>query len=257
MLILCIVVLFLLWNSYKQCVSHQSLWKHCTIDLQRVPFLIILSLLQNYGHMISTLVLHGSASACDRERLFYMIHKYCPNLQYLNSFGVPYLISVNDKVTSFSLTFPSCVSDYITLNNLNERYVMYSPTDCIVQSMEIHNQDLHLFSRSIWQFEIENNVEKGFTTSFQCFVNDVPVGSFTLEDSSVASIYTINLLFPVPEHALSKKYHNLTLSIRCKNQLPFGAGYVVISGIGRVTFLRADNTCKIDPIAPAFVAPSF
>lgn len=207
--------------------------------------------------MISTLVLHGSTSDCDRERLFYVIHKYCPNLQNLNSFGVPYLISVNDKLTSFSLTFPSCVSDYLTLNVLNEKHMMYSPTDCIVQSMEIHNQDLHLFTKSIWQFEIENNVERGFSTSFQCFVNDVPVGAFSLEDGSIASLYSINLLFPIPAIALSRKYHNLTLSIRCVSQLPFGAGYVIISGIGRVTFLRDDNVCKMDPVVPAFVSPSF
>lgn len=243
--------------SYNKCVSHYSNWNHCFIHLQQVSFPILVSLFQKYGALVSTLEIRGSASLCDRERLFYAIKKYCVNLEVLDAFGVPYVIALSSKISSFSISFPSCVSDYSSSNALNERFSMYSDRDSISQSMEIHNQDLSAFKHSIWQVAIENHILNGYSGSFQCCINGHPCGSFSLMDSTVTEQYKINLLFPIPEDSLSLEYCKLTLSICCTSSLPFGAGYVTISKVGRVTFIKDLNSVmNVKTDVPPFVNPS-
>lgn len=243
--------------SYNQCVSHYSNWNHCVIHLQQLSFPILVSLFQRYGVLVSTLEIRGSASLCDRERLFYVIKKYCVNLEVLDAFSVPYLIVSSSKISSFSISFPSCVSDYSSSNALNERFTMYSDSDSIAQSMEIHNQDLSVFTQSIWQVAIDNHIESGYSISFQCSINNHPCGSFSLMDSTVAEQYKLNLLFPIPEDSLSLEYCKLTLSICCTSSLPFGAGYVTVSKVGRVTFIKdLKSAVNVKADVPSFVNPS-
>lgn len=219
---------------------------------------IIISLFKRFGPFISVLELRGFASAALRECLYHVIHTYCVHLKALNTFHVPYLISVTAETTSFAISFPSCVSDYCTLNALNSRNMMYSPNDSIVQSMELHQQDVSSFHSTIWQFTIRSNLHKGYSVSFQCSVNDFVVGTFSIEEHAGVDFYHINMLFEIPPEALSNTFRNLTLSLRCTSKLPFGAGFVTVTSIGRVYFVKNLNTASlVESTVPPFVDPSF
>lgn len=239
-------------------VSSKYNWESCTIDFSHISFRRAFLLFREYGTLISTLRLRGPVSACTLESLFYVVTKYCPHVCYVDSFSLPYLIPVTDGVFAFSLSFPSTLSVFLTKSIANERNVVYSAGDCIVQCMDLHGHALEGFTQSIWQFEIENGLQTGYSVTFECRINDYVVGEFTLQDSSVASTYAINMLYPIPKCAAGANHHCLTLSLVCTTHLPFGAGFVRVSSLGRVSLLKSrDLTSVIDPSVPAYVAPAF
>lgn len=176
----------------------------------------------------------------------------------MDSFSLPYLIPLTDSVFAFSLSFPSTLSVFLTKGITNERNVVYSAGDCIVQCMDLHGHALDGFTQSIWQFEIENGLHTGYSVTFECRVNNYTVGEFTLQDSSVASTYAINMLYPIPKCAAGANHCCLTLSLVCTTHLPFGSGFVRVSSLGRVSLLKSrDHISVIDPSVPEYVTPAF
>lgn len=235
-------------------MSHPYNWNDCTLDFRFMSSQHIFATLRKYGHLIKSLKIRGSFSACLKERLFLVIKQYCTNLEFVDSFGVPCLFPLSLRTTAFSITFPSCASDYLTVRDHHDRYLMYSKNDSVVQCMDTHGQDFSAFRRSIWQFEIDNHLRDGFTVTFECMINHVVVGSFTISDASTGSIYAINMMYIVPKSSLFTSSGCITLAIRCATQLPFGAGYARVSSIGRVSFVQcSDDLKRIDSMIPPFV----
>lgn len=228
----------LLRSSYQSVISHKQNWKHCIVNLNdTIPKYLYISL-RKYGYLITTLTLRGFCTHRVYERLFYLIQKYCTNLEFIDSFGLPYFFPLGTETRAFSMTFPSSVSDYVTLMKANEHNMIYSTNDSIIQCLDTRNQDFDGFMQSIWQFEIDNHIQRGFCITLRCYINEFVVGSFTLNDCTVASTYAINLMFPVPKCTMEHKRKYLILSVRCCSQLPFGAGYVRFSSVGRVSFIK-------------------
>lgn len=214
----------------------------------------IFATIRRYGHLIKCLRIRGHFSVCLKERLFPVINMYCTNLEFIDSFGSPYLLPISNKTTAFSLTFPSCTSNYLTVRDNYDRYLMYSKNDIIIQYMDTYGHDFSTFRQSIWQFEIDNHLRKGFTATFECMINNLVVGSFTIADASIGAIYAINMMYPILKGSLDVGHGYLTLAIRCATQLPFGAGHVRVSSIGRVSFVQCpDDLKKIDSLVPSFV----
>ena len=214
----------------------------------------IFATIRRYGHLIKSIRIRGFFSLCLKERLLTVINMYCTNLEFIDSYGSPYLFPLSLKTTAFSITFPSCASNYLTVRDHYERYLMYSKNDTIVQYMDTHGQDFSAFRRSIWQFEVENHLRKGYTATFECMINSVVVGSFTISDASTGAIYAINMMYSIPKASLFIQKGYITLAIRCATQLPLGAGYVRVSSIGRVSFVQCSNDLKkIDTLIPSFV----
>ena len=209
--------------------------------------------LRKYGHLISTLTIRGSCNRRLYEYLYYFVRVYCINLRFISSFEVPHLFPLGPEARAFSIPFPSIASEYSTLQETNERYMMFSTHDGISQSVETHGQSLEGFMQSVWQFEISNHIQPGFSITFCCYINNYCVGSFTLNDFTVASMYAINMMFPIPPCSLCQRRSRLSLCVRCKNQLPFGAGYVRFSSAGRISFLKGlADVNYIDRSVPAY-----
>lgn len=250
-----LALLFSLIVSYLHCISKLHHWDDCTIDMQRTPFNIILNMLKLFGSYISTLHITGAAPSILRNRVHGAIQKYCTHLNALDSFGVPYLISVTGNTTSFAISFPSCASDYHTLNTLNSKNVMYLLGDYIEQTMEIFDQDLSEYTRSIWQISFKNDLVSGVPISFQFRINDNPIYSMQVTTNG-EPFYYLNLSIPIPREALSKRFHNLTLSFCCTSSLSLGSGFVTISSVGRVFLLKASEFYTfVETVVPRYVSP--
>ena len=214
----------------------------------------VFTTIRRYGHLIKSIRIRGFFSLCLKERLLTVINMYCTNLEFIDSYGSPYLLPLSLKTTAFSITFPSCASNYLTVRDHYGRYLMYSKNDIIVQYMDTHGQDFSAFRRSIWQFEVDNHLRKGYTATFECMINSVVVGSFTISDASTGAIYAINMMYSIPKASLFIRKDYIALAIRCATQLPLGAGYVRVSSIGRVSFVQCSNDLKkIDTLIPSFV----
>lgn len=240
-------------GSFETLVSQKSLWEHCILDLNELSVDCLVGNLRKFGHLISSLTIRGSCSRMLYEYLFYSIQIYCKKLCFIDSFNLPYLFPLGPGARAFSIPFPSVASEYSSLQETNERYMMFATNDGIAQSIETHGVSLSGFMQSVWQFEISNHIQPGFSITFCCYINSYAVGSFTLNDLTVASSYGINMMFPIPCCSLCQRRSHLTLSVRCKTQLPFGAGYVRFSSVGRVSFLKSfGDVDYIDRSVPAF-----
>ena len=239
--------------SFAHVVSQKNLWEHCILNLDDISLECLYGNLRKYGHLISTITLRGSCNRRLCEYLYYFIRIYCKHLLFINCYELPYLFPLGPEARAFSIPFPSSASVYSTLQQTNERYMMFSINDGISQDVETHGQCLGGFMQSVWQFEISNHIQPGFSATFCCYINNFAVGSFTLNDFTVASSYAINMMYPIPCCSLRQRRSCLTLCIRCKNQLPFGAGYVRFSSVGRVSFLKGFADVKyIDRSVPAY-----
>lgn len=209
--------------------------------------------LRKYGHLIETLTIRGWCNRRLYECLYYFVRVYCIKLRSIYSCEIPHLFPLGPEARAFSIPFPSVASEYSTLQETNERFMMFSSHDGILQSVETHGQSLDGFIQSVWQFEISNHIQPGFSLTFCCFINNFCVGSFTLNDYTAASVYAINMMFPIPRCSLCSRLSHLTLCVRCKDQLPFGAGYARISSTGRVSFLKGlADVNYIDRSVPAY-----
>ena len=241
-------------DRFERSVAHPHNWKNCTLDFGSMRTEHVFATLRRYGHLIQCVHICGSLTVCLRERLYQVMRQYCTNLEYVDSFGIPSFFPLSGKTTAFSITFPSCSSDYMTGRRDIDRYLMYSKNDCVVQCMDTHGQDLSAYQQSIWQFEISNHLCDGFSASFECVINSVVVGTFTINDASSGSVYAINLLYSIPKSSICLNHGYISLCVRCATQLPFGAGYARISSVGRVSFLQTPSDLKrINSTVPPFV----
>lgn len=114
---------------------------------------------------------------------------------------------------------------------------MYAPSDSIVQVMDTCDQDLSAFKFILYQFAFKNELENNSTIKFKFYVNGYKVNSITINPEETP-FYHVKQLVRIPKQALSKEFHKLTLTLSCASLLSFGSGFVTISKIGRVLFLK-------------------
>lgn len=249
------ITLRLIMNSFAEIATCSHNWTHCTIDFNVMDSHCVVTLLQKYGHLIRELKVRGSVSPCLFPSLPERVRQSCPNLQFVDCFGTLSLFPLGSRTRAFSMTFPSALSVFSTVNRLNtSRNTMYSMNDCVMQQMILPSQTLSDFQYSIWQFEIKNHLQKHTTATFNCMMNGIVVGTFSIQDSTVGGMYSISLLFPLPPQRLALDRGYVSLAIQCSTQLPFGSGYVCISSLGRLSLLKSmDDTKYVDPSVPPFV----
>ena len=233
-------------------MRNKTNWNDCTLDFSVISICSAILLLKQYGSYISTIRLRGNVSPCNMKYVMEEITKCCPNLDYFDSFCPFSLVPCIDNLCALSVPFPSATSTYHTESIFNTDRVFYSCGDYVFQSIPMKQPMLN-YTLSIWQFEIENSLQAGFSVTMECCINGWPVGEFMVQDKSVADVYTINMLFPIRPHTFVNNLQYLVLSLRLKNSLPFGAGAVRVSSIGRVSFLKSrDYVSFIDHSVPPF-----
>ena len=226
-------------------------WHDCILDFSAIPLGCAVSLLKEYGSFITTLRLRGTLSPCEMSHMVGVVVRCCPNLKYFDSFCPFSLVPWSTSVCAFSVPFPSATSTYLTAGIHNKAHLFYAAGDTVIQAIPQGFKCDYAFS--IWQFEIDNTVQMGYSVVMVCCINGCPVGEFTLQDSSVADTYAINMLYPVPSFALRANPRSLTFSLRLNTSLPFGAGAVRVSSIGRVSLLKSDDAIRfINPSVPEF-----
>ena len=253
----CTVAYFKWIHSYYGVVSSDIIWEQCIINLQHSNITLVKTLLKEFGSFIKALYIYGDASKSLRRTLTKLVDKYCLNIRTVNSYDVPCVILGKDSITALSLSFPSSQSIYSCSNCLNLKNMMYSNIDSIQQTMEIYDEDLSTFTKSIWQFEIANFLKTDTEIFFHVRINDVTVGCFSLISNEKVQYYRINLLFPIPDGVLSRQFHNLTLSLHCMSKLLPGDGYVIVSLKGRVLLLKEAGSYLLHDLSvPKFINPA-